>query len=203
MAPETTWLGDERYSGDRELAEPFGAVQMGLIYVNPQGPNGNPDPLAAARDIRETFRRMAMNDEEDDRPDRGRPHLRQDARCGPGGQRRPRSRGCPARAAGPGLEELVRQWQGRRRDHQWSRGHVDGHADQVGQQLLPDPFRLRVGADFSPAGAHQCQPKYGAGTVTVPAPADPSKRRVPTMRTTDLSLRFDPIYEPILAAFHG
>ncbi len=93
--PEDTWLGDERYSGDRELAGPFGAVQMGLIYVNPEGPNGNPDPLAAARDIRETFARMAMNDEETRCAHRRRPHVRQDPRCSRCRVRRSRTRGLP------------------------------------------------------------------------------------------------------------
>ncbi len=110
--PETTWLGDERYSGDRELAEPFGAVQMGLIYVNPQGPNGNPDPLAAARDIRETFRRMAMNDEETVALIAGGHTFGKTHGAGPEDNVGPDPEARPARAAGPGLEEQLRHRQG-------------------------------------------------------------------------------------------
>ena len=134
-ARRPTWLGDERYTGDRELENPLAAVQMGLIYVNPEGPNGNPDPLAAARDIRETFRRMAMNDEETvaliaGGHTFGKTHGAAD----PDAVRRPRARGRPARGAGPGLEEQLRHRQGRRRDHQRPRGHLDDHADPVGQR---------------------------------------------------------------------
>ncbi len=140
--PETTWLGDERYTGDRELEAPLAAVQMGLIYVNPEGPNGNPDPLAAARDIRETFRRMAMNDEETVALIAGGHTFGKTHGAGPADDGRPRSRGCPDGAAGAGLEEHVRHRQGRGRDHQRSRSHLDRHADHLGQQLLPDPVRL-------------------------------------------------------------
>ena len=148
--PEDTWLGDERYSGDRELTGPFGAVQMGLIYVNPEGPNGNPDPLAAARDIRETFRRHGDERRGDGRAHRRRPHVRQVPRRGRPQPGRPRARGLPGRAPGPGLEEHLRQRQGQGRDHQRARGRVDAHPDHVGQQLLRDPVRLRVGADREP-----------------------------------------------------
>src|SRR5271170_1572957 len=159
--PETTWLDDERYSGDRELAEPFGAVQMGLIYVNPQGPNGNPDPLAAARDIRETFRRMAMNDEE-----------------------------TVALIAG---------------GHTFGKTH--GAADAK-KYVGPEPEGATIeeqGYEWeltkSPAGAYQWTPKNGAGAGTVPDPHDTSKRRSPSMLTTDLALRFDPAYEKISRRF--
>ena len=200
--PETTWLGDERYSGDRELEEPLGAVQMGLIYVNPEGPNGNPDPLAAARDIRETFRRMAMNDEETVALIAGGHTFGKTHGAGPEDNVGPDPEARPARAAGPGLEEhataparaptrspAASRSPGRTRRSQWDNSF----------------FEILFGYEWeltrSPAGAHQWQPKDGAGAGTVPDPADPSKRRVPTMLTTDLSLRFDPIYEPISRRF--
>ena len=201
--PETTWLGDERYSGDRELADPFGAVQMGLIYVNPQGPNGNPDPLAAARDIRETFRRMAMNDEETVALIAGGHTFGKTHGAGPEDNGRTRSRSGPARAAGPGLEEHPRHRQGRRRDHQRPRGHLDRHPDHVGQQLLPDPVRLRVGADPEPGGrasvAAEGRRRGGyrprpPGPVGSPVPDDADDRPLAPVRP---DLRAD------LAAFHG
>ena len=149
--PETTWLGDERYTGDRQLEQPLGAVQMGLIYVNPEGPNGDPDPLAAAVDIRETFAPHGDERRGDGRADRRRPHVRQDPWRGrPGPVRRARARGRADRGAGPRLEQQLRQRQGRGHDHERARGRVDGHPDEVGQHLLRDPVRLRVGADEEP-----------------------------------------------------
>jgi hypothetical protein len=143
---EKIWLElsggpNSRYSGDRDLENPLAAVQMGLIYVNPEGPDGKPDPVAAARDIRETFARMAMNDE-DRRADRRRPHVRQDARRGPGIARRRRAGSGGHRAAGPRLEEHLRLGQGRRRDHERPRSHVDVDADPMEQRLLQAPVQL-------------------------------------------------------------
>jgi catalase-peroxidase len=199
--PETTWLGDERYSGDRELAEPFGAVQMGLIYVNPQGPNGNPDPLAAARDIRETFRRMAMNDEETVALIAGGHTFGKTHGAGPEDNVGPDPEGAPLEQQGLGWKSTYGTGKG-----------ADAITSGLEVTWTDTPitwdnsfFRILFGYEWeltsSPAGAHQWQPKDGAGTGTVPDPADPSKRRVPTMLTTDLSLRFDPIYEPISRRF--
>jgi catalase-peroxidase len=199
--PETEWLGDERYSGDRELADPFGAVQMGLIYVNPEGPNGNPDPLAAARDIRETFRRMAMNDEET-------------VALIAGGHTFGKTHGAgPASAVGPDpeaapLEQMGLGW----KSSYGSGAGADAITSGIEVTWTPTPtrwdnsfFQILFGYEWeltrSPAGAYQYQPKDGAGAGTVPGPQDPAKRRPPTMLTTDLSLRFDPIYEPISRRF--
>jgi catalase-peroxidase len=199
--PETIWLDDQRYSGDRELEEPLAAVQMGLIYVNPQGPNGNPDPLAAARDIRETFRRMAMNDEET-------------VALIAGGHTFGKTHGAgPDSAVGLDPEAASIEQQGLGWKSSYGTG-VGGDAITSGIEIIwtetPTTwdnsfFRILFGYEWeltsSPAGAHQWQPKDGAGAGTVPDPHDPSKRRTPMMLTTDLSLRFDPIYEPISRRF--
>jgi catalase-peroxidase len=199
--PETTWLGDERYSGDRELEDPLAAVQMGLIYVNPQGPNGNPDPLAAARDIRETFRRMAMNDEET-------------VALIAGGHTFGKTHGAgPEDNVGPDPEAAPIEQQGLGWKSTFGTG-VGNDAITSGLEVIwtDTPitwdnsfFRVLFGYEWeltrSPAGAHQWQPKDGAGAGTVPDPHDPSKRRTPMMLTTDLSLRFDPVYEPISRRF--
>ncbi|QXJ23361.1 catalase/peroxidase HPI [Actinomadura graeca] len=200
--PETTWLGDERYSGDRELESPLGAVQMGLIYVNPEGPNGNPDPIAAARDIRETFRRMAMNDEETVALIAGGHTFGKTHGAGPADNVGPEPEGAPLEQQGLG----------------WKSGYGTGKGgDAITSGLegiwtnTPTTwdntfFDILFGYEWelfkSPAGAHQWRPKDGAGAGTVPDPHDPSKRHAPTMLTTDLSLRFDPIYEPISRRFH-
>jgi catalase-peroxidase len=199
--PETTWLGDERYSGDRELANPFGAVQMGLIYVNPQGPNANPDPLAAARDIRETFRRMAMNDEET-------------VALIAGGHTFGKTHGAGTEDhVGPDPEAAPIEQQGLGWKSTLGTG-VGGDAITSGLEGIwtntpitwdNSFFEILFGYEWeltsSPAGAHQWKPKDGAGEGTVPDAHDPSKRHAPTMLTTDLSLRFDPIYEPISRRF--
>jgi catalase-peroxidase len=200
---ESTWLGDERYSGDRQLANPFGAVQMGLIYVNPEGPNGNPDPVAAARDIRETFRRMAMNDEET-------------VALIAGGHSFGKTHGAaPATHVGPepeggNLEEQGFGWKGA---YETGKG---AHAITSGLEVTWTTTPTRWNNDFfkhlfeyewelttSPAGAKQWKPKNGAGAGTVPDAHDPSKKIAPSMLTTDLSLRFDPAYEKISRRFYA
>jgi len=201
--PEDVWLGDERYSGDRELQNPLGAVQMGLIYVNPEGPNGAPDPLAAARDIRETFRRMAMNDEET-------------VALIAGGHTFGKAHGAadPTELVGaePEAAGLAEQGLG------WKNSYGTGNAgDTISSGLegawTPSPikwdnsyFDTLFGHEWeqskSPAGATQWVPKGGAGAGTVPDAYDPTKSHAPIMFTTDLALRMDPIYEPISKRFH-
>jgi catalase-peroxidase len=199
--PETTWLGDERYSGDRELAEPFGAVQMGLIYVNPQGPNGNPDPLAAARDIRETFRRMAMNDEETVALIAGGHTFGKTHGAGPEDNVGPDPEAAPLEQQGFGWKSTYGTGKGR--DAITSGLEVTWTSTPTtwDNSFFETLFGYEWELTASPAGAHQWQPKDGAGAGTVPDPQDPSLRRPPTMLTTDLSLRFDPIYEPISRRF--
>ncbi|MEP7704749.1 catalase/peroxidase HPI [Paraglaciecola sp. 25GB23A] len=200
---ETTWLdGDKRYSGERELEDPLAAVQMGLIYVNPEGPEGNPDPLAAAKDIRETFARMAMNDEETvaliaGGHTFGKTHGAGDAALV----------GVAPEAAGLALQGFG-----------WESRHGTGIAgDQIGSGLevtwtqtptqwsnyyFENLFAYEWELTKSPAGAHQWQPKNGAGAGQIPDAFDASKRKVPTMLTTDLSLRVDPAYEKISRRFY-
>ena len=148
---EATWLGDERYSGDRQLANPFGAVQMGLIYVNPEGPNGNPDPVTAATGHSRDLPPHGDERRGDGGAHRRRTHVRQDPWCGARGQAcRPRTGGRQPRGAGFRLEGQLRDRQGRPRHHERSRGHLDHDADQVEQRLLQAPLRVRVGADDEP-----------------------------------------------------
>ncbi|MGI8522957.1 MAG: catalase/peroxidase HPI [Nocardioides sp.] len=201
--PEQTWLGDERYTGDRDLENPLAAVQMGLIYVNPEGPNGNPDPLAAARDIRETFLRMAMNDEETialiaGGHTFGKTHGAADPEQYVG----PEPEGAP-------LEQLGLGWKngfgsGKGRDAITSGIEVTWTATptQWDNSFFDTLFGHEWELTQSPAGANQWQPKDGAAANTVPDPEDGSLSRPPTMLTTDLSLRLDPIYEPISRRFH-
>ena len=199
---ETTWLGDERYHGERQLETPLGAVQMGLIYVNPEGPNGTPDPLAAAVDFRETFRRMAMNDEETvaliaGGHTFGKTHGAADPNVYGGRE--------------PEASDIEEQGFG------WTSSFGTGRGgDTISSGLegawTTSPvtwdnsfFEILFGYEWeltkSPAGAHQWKPKDGAAADTVPDAHDPTKRHAPTMLTTDLALRFDPIYEPISKRF--
>jgi len=199
---ESEWLADARYSGERDLEEPLAAVQLGLIYVNPEGPNGNPDPLAAARDIRETFARMAMNDEET-------------VALIAGGHSFGKTHGaCAESHKGPEPEAAGIEAQG----FGWTSAFGAGMGpDAIGSGLevtwtmtptrwSNDFFANLFGYDWeltrSPAGAHQWKPKDGAGAGAVPDAYDASKRRAPAMLTTDLALRFDPAYEVISRRFH-
>jgi catalase-peroxidase len=201
--PETVWLDDKRYTGDRKLEQPLGAVQMGLIYVNPEGPNGNPDPLLAARDIRETFARMAMNDEET-------------VALIAGGHTLGKTHGAadPSKYVGrePEAASIEEQSTG------WKNSFGTGNAGDTitsglegawtttptkwSNNYFENLFGFEWELTKSPAGAQQWKPKGGAGAGTVPDAHDSSKSHAPTMLTTDLALRFDPIYEPISRHFH-
>jgi catalase-peroxidase len=195
--PESNWLGDERYKGDRELANPLAAVQMGLIYVNPEGPNGNPDPVAAARDIRETFARMAMNDEETVALIAGGHTFGKTHGAGPASHVGPEPEAAPIEQMGLGWKSSYGSGKGR--DAIGSGLEVIWTATPTkwGMGFFKNLFDYEWELTKSPAGAHQWIPKDGAGADTVPDPEDPSLRRAPTMLTTDLSLRFDPAYEKI------
>jgi catalase-peroxidase len=200
--PEDTWLGDERYSGDRELTGPFGAVQMGLIYVNPEGPNGNPDPLGSARDIRETFGRMAMNDEETvalivGGHTFGKCHGAVSPDCVG-----PEPEACPVEEQGLGWKNMCGSGKGAdtitsglegawtKEPTKWDNGYLDN--------LLNYEWELTT----SPAGAKQWTPTDPSAQGTVPDAHDPSKRHAPMMLTSDLALKVDPIYGPISKRFH-
>jgi len=200
--PEGKWLADERYSGDRDLSNPLAAVQMGLIYVNPEGPNGKPDPVAAARDIRETFRRMAMNDEET-------------VALIAGGHTFGKTHGAGeavnvgAEPEAASIEEQGLGWKSRFKTGK--AGDAIGSGLEViwtttptkwSNSFFENLFKYEWELTKSPAGAHQWTPKNGAGNGTVPDAHDPSKRRAPAMLTTDLSLRLDPAYEKISRRFY-
>jgi catalase-peroxidase len=199
--PETTWLGDERYTGDRELENPLAAVQMGLIYVNPQGPNGNPDPLAAARDIRETFRRMAMNDEETVALIAGGHTFGKTHGAGPEDHVGPDPEAAPLEEQGLGWKNTYGTGKGG--DTITSGLEVTWTSTPVtwDNSFLETLYGYEWELTKSPAGAHQWKPKDGTGAGTVPDAHDPSKSHAPTMLTTDLSLRVDPVYDQISRRF--
>jgi len=199
---EGKWLADERYSGDRDLQNPLAAVQMGLIYVNPEGPNGNPDPLAAAKDIRETFARMAMNDEETVALIAGGHSFGKTHGAGDASLVGPEPEAAGIEAQGLGWKNAYGSGKG---------GDAIGSGLEVVWTTTPTKwsnnfFWNLFGYEWeltkSPAGAHQWKPKHDAGAGTVPDAYDPSKRHAPSMLTTDLALRFDPVYEKISRRFH-
>jgi len=200
--PESKWLGDERYTGDRELENPLAAVQMGLIYVNPEGPNGKPDPIAAAQDIRESFSRMAMNDEETVALIAGGHAFGKTHGAG-----NPSLVGPEPEAAG--IEEQGLGWKnnfGTGKGNDTTTGGPEviwtNTPTRWDNNFLRILFTYEWELTKSPAGAYQWKPKGDSGTDTVPDPHDSSKRRTPNMLTTDLSLRFDPIYEKIARYFY-
>jgi catalase-peroxidase len=199
---ENKWLDDKRYSGDRNLEKPLAAVQMGLIYVNPEGPNGNPDPIAAAKDIRETFARMAMNDEETVALIAGGHSFGKTHGAGPASYVGPEPEAAPIEEQGLGWKSSFGTGKG-----------ADAITSGLEVTWTSTPtkwsnnfFRILFSYEWeltkSPAGAHQWQPKGGAGAGTIPDAHDPKKRHAPTMLTTDLSLRFDPAYEKISRRFY-
>ena len=199
--PEDTWLGDERYSGDRELADPLGAVQMGLIYVNPEGPNGNPDPIASARDIRETFARMAMNDEETVALIAGGHTFGKTHGAGDAALVGPEPEAAP-------LEEQGLGWKGSFGSGKAGDTITSGievtwtyHPTRWDNEFFHILYAYEWELMKSPAGANQWRPKNGAGADMVPDAHDPAKRREPRMLTSDLALRFDPEYDKISRRF--
>jgi catalase-peroxidase len=199
---ENTWLGDERYSGDRDLEEPFGAVQMGLIYVNPQGPNGNPDPIAAARDIRETFRRMAMNDEETVALIAGGHTFGKTHGAGPQSDVGPEPEAAPLQEMGFGWANSYGTGKG---DDAWTSGLEGAWTPSPirwDNSYFETLFKYEWEKVKSPAGAWQWVPTDPAAAGTVPDPHDPAKSHTPVMLTTDLSMRMDPVYEPISRRFY-
>ncbi len=200
--PETEWLGDKRYSGDRELANPLGAVQMGLIYVNPEGPNGNPDPIASARDIRETFGRMAMNDEETVALIAGGHTFGKCHGAGDAALVGPAPEGASIEEQGLGWKSGFRSGKGGDAITSGLEGAWTTNPVQWDNNYFDNLFGSEWELVKSPAGAHQWAPKDGAAADTVPDAHDPSKRHAPMMATTDLALAMDPIYRPISKRFH-
>jgi len=199
--PETIWLGDERYSGDRELENPLAAVQMGLIYVNPEGPNGTPDPTAAARDIRETFRRMAMNDEETVALIAGGHTFGKTHGAGPADHVGPNPEAAPIDEQGLGWRSTYGTGKGADTITSGLEVTWTYHPTRWDNEFFHILFAYEWELTESPAGAHQWRPKNGAGADMVPDAHDPAKRREPRMLTTDLALRFDPVYEQISRRF--
>ncbi|MFC7244263.1 catalase/peroxidase HPI [Catellatospora aurea] len=199
--PETTWLGDQRYTGDRELENPLAAVQMGLIYVNPEGPNGNPDPIAAARDIRETFGRMAMNDEETVALIAGGHTFGKAHGAGTTDHVGPEPEGATLEEQGLGWKNSLGSGKG----GDTITSGLEGAWTNTPIAWDNSFFEILFGYEWelfrSPAGAQQWKPKDGAGAGTVPDAHDPARSHPPIMLTTDLSLRFDPVYEPIARRF--
>jgi catalase-peroxidase len=200
--PEDTWLGDERYSGDRELGEPFGAVQMGLIYVNPEGPSGQPSALAAARDIRDTFARMAMNDEETVALIVGGHTFGKSHGAGDPSLVGPEPEGCPVHAQGLGWTSSYGSGKGKDTITSGIEGAWTPTPIQWDNSFLDTLFDYDWDLVKSPAGAWQWTPTDPAAAETVPDAHDPSKRHAPVMLTTDLALRMDPLYRPIAKRFH-
>jgi len=198
--PEDTWLGDERYSGERELTGPFGAVQMGLIYVNPEGPNGKPDPIAAARDIRETFRRMAMNDEETVALIAGGHSFGKTHGAGPADSVGPEPEAAPLEEQGLGWRSTYGSGKGADTITSGLEVTWSNTPTRWGNSFFENLFRYEYELIQSPAGAHQWVAKDAEATV--PDAHDPSKKRLPTMLTTDLALRLDPAYEKISRRFY-
>jgi catalase-peroxidase len=200
--PEDTWLGDERYSGDRELTNPFGAVQMGLIYVNPEGPNGNPDPVAAAKDIRETFARMAMNDEETVALIAGGHTFGKCHGAVSPDYVGPEPEGCPVEAQGLGWKNTFGTGSGDDTLTSGLEGAWTNEPTKWDNGYLDNLFDYEYELTTSPAGAKQWTASDAAAQGTVPDAHDPSKRHAPMMLTTDLALKVDPIYGPIAKRFH-
>ncbi|HVB38192.1 MAG TPA: catalase/peroxidase HPI [Vicinamibacterales bacterium] len=198
---ERTWLADERYSGDRDLANPLAAVQMGLIYVNPEGPNGNPDPIAAAKDIRETFRRMAMNDEETVALIAGGHSFGKTHGAGPADNVGPEPEAAPIEEQGFGWKSRYRTGKGADTISSGLEVTWSNTPTKWGNSFFENLFGYEWEKEKSPAGAWQWKPKGGAGAGTVPHAFDKSRKIAPTMLTTDLSLRFDPAYEKISRRF--
>ncbi|MEZ5658061.1 MAG: catalase/peroxidase HPI [Burkholderiaceae bacterium] len=199
---EATWLGDERYQGDRELDEPLAAVQMGLIYVNPEGPNGNPDPLASARDIRETFARMAMNDEETVALVAGGHTFGKCHGAGDAALLGREPEGASIEQMGMGWKNAFGTGKGVHTTSSGIEGAWPTNPVQWDNGYFDNLFGFEWELVKSPAGAHQWRPKGGAAADAVPDAHDPAMRHAPMMTTADLALRMDPVYEPISRRFH-